>query len=1001
MIVLNGDWMNFDELQAFTIMVPTPALLPVQMFPLCSAWGGSVARSPKFDPNLDQNTYPCAGGQLGDNPFRPGNARPVPGTMLHIFDKVYVKTRGWIVVLFTQIARDCATISGGCQGENMFEWQVEHVRQPSSFTSADFNYNIPNDAYMWKVGDLLFGGLNGVGSCAARCPSSGEYDNIKGTIQWKPKIAPTAGGQEYWLYTMFLVGESNACKHFNCDEAAFVAQRSRFSDVIPNPDGLHPLTFFEGTIMNAFVPYNPPLTIETGCIHATYTTEAKTSITFRLREALFGVQRVTDFDFCVGCVNSVCRYDVMPCRWRSTIDTKWSYYMYVFHPSVATPLILLFHIMDARVIAVQYTNTTDFEGSTFTMLEIPKIEYQTTASTFDRAASQFLDLGSRVFNIASNGGFTGVALLKFTGTPGENERIFDFGNGQDSDNILITRNGVTAALGFSIRNGNVDCIVWTLNSLAPQDTWLAIVVTYTSANKTLEIRIGDIVNTIVCPIARTDRVVTKTYVGRSNWASHAYLNASIAGLYAIDSLLSKSQIAEIHNTMYTNVLLDTHNNIDPVGYFVNAASRMTHVSTPTIIPTLADTLGNIFTTSNMQCVSVAKAANRRLLTPIQQFDEGAVQVPVKSSRRVQRIYPLAQHGRKRHGVHMHTLPIQQIMDTSRTTSASTSATVDSQGTTQLPHSGTRRMLVSTAASTSNDLESEIPTASPEKFAAIAREITTVNNNKQITDLLCGRIEHGNTCDMLSVKKEVSIAEFCLRESTFMQMAATGIRAQLLVAASSAVTEIVITSIARPGAYYKCKPTAIRRLLQTETILITYVTRAHSNYFVNLDILLDTGFSSLQRLTALDGTKLAICTSVSTAQHASVLVSVEKSDKDRICNLAIGVSDASSQLQAEITPSIHYDNSSLQFHVLNNQSLDMHGNKLRGLQSSASMPTYAIVLIVVGVLFACAIAFLCAGRHNYSRLAETETEHAYSCMFIHHHTPGFEPHSSQYAHTVWS
>jgi len=126
---------------------------------------------------------------------------------LNVYDKVYIKTRGWILVVFTQIDRES---TAGVTGVNRFDWQIEHVRQPSRFVGHVNNYNIPNDPYMWKIGDLLFGGINGVGSCAARCPSSGEYDNIKGTIQWKPKIAPTADRQEYWLYTMFSVGESNA-----------------------------------------------------------------------------------------------------------------------------------------------------------------------------------------------------------------------------------------------------------------------------------------------------------------------------------------------------------------------------------------------------------------------------------------------------------------------------------------------------------------------------------------------------------------------------------------------------------------------------------------------------------------------------------------------------------------------------------------------------------------------------------------------------------------------
>jgi hypothetical protein len=982
-------------------------------FPWCNTWAPQpsvgIPRNLRYNPSLDTNTYPCAGRQIAEETYAPNTPGFAARNMMHVFDKVYIKTRGWILVVFNQLDRECfrgfhGSTCSGRSGQNRFDWKVEHVRQPSRFVEAHSNYNIPNDAHMWKIGDLLFGGINGVGSCAARCPSSGEYDNIKGTIQWKPKITPTAVGQEYWLYTMFSVGESKACKFFNCDEAALYTHMSQFSDVVPNTDGLHPLTFFEGTEVSAFVPYNPPFVVTSACFLAADTSVSTGSLTFRLTQDLFGSQRITDFDFCEGCINSVCQYDVMPCRWRSTVDIKWSFYMAVFHPSADMPLILTFHIVDAAVIAVEYTNTTDFEGHTFKMVEIPKMDYETSAIRFNRTEEHFLDLGSRVFNIASNGGFTGVAVVKFTDAPGEGERIFDFGKGPDSDNILITRDGITDALGFSIRNGNADCIVWTLASVAPQDTWLTVVATYKSMTKTLEIRVGNIVKSTVCSIARTNRVVTNTFVGRSNWVSNAYLNGMIAGLYAIDTFLSETQITDIINIMFTNVSPDLNININPVGYFINGASLMTYKQTPSVIPALVGASQKIFTTPMMECATASTAASRRLLTSIHQDDKRNVQVPVKTSRRVQRIHPLPQHGRKRHGVY-NSLDVytQPIISASHTPPHS-NRTTRGVRKTKIPQSGPRRMLFSTATGSSNDLEEDLPTVTPEKFAAIAREITSVNNNRQVTDLLCGSVKHGNTCDMLSVNKEVSITEFCLRESSFMTLAATGIRAQLFQASSSAVTEILITSIARPGAYYKCKPTAIRRLLQTETILITYVTRASSNYFVNRDILLDTGFSSLQRLTSLEGTKLAICTSISIYTQASVLVSVDVSDKDRICNFENALPTSSSLLQIlPNTTSPNLDNTSVVQHRVSimNQSQGMGGSSAAIVDAKTSIPIYAIVLVIVGTILVFAFCFCMVTRHNYSRLSETEHENAHSAMFIQHHAPIFVSPASGYAHGAWS
>jgi len=132
-------------------------------FTQCKTWGFHNTRSrPTNDPALDDNIYLCAGRQLTENTYRPGGEDP-SRFLLTVFDKIYVK-----IVAFAQYDRGCNKgNSPKCEGENIYDWQIEHVRQPSRFTGSTTNYNIPNDLYLWKLGDLLFGSINGVGSCAA------------------------------------------------------------------------------------------------------------------------------------------------------------------------------------------------------------------------------------------------------------------------------------------------------------------------------------------------------------------------------------------------------------------------------------------------------------------------------------------------------------------------------------------------------------------------------------------------------------------------------------------------------------------------------------------------------------------------------------------------------------------------------------------------------------------------------------------------------------------
>jgi len=298
-----------------------------------------------FHVSEDTNKYPCS--------FRPivaensNTSHPTPNVL--IFNKVYVKTRGWMTVLFslrehvcgTSEAMPCVETPTNSTGPASYVWQVEHVRTVSSVQQPVNNYNIPNDAHLWRIGDLLFGGVYGVGQCAERCPSSAEYDNIQGTIKWTPRIPPPApdeGVRSFWLYTVFSVGESLACKSFNCDELGFMEHHAaaQYDNNIPNPDGLHPITFFEGTSITAFVPPKRNIPLTDGCFRvnsdaAEYNaTLLKNTWTFSTSTALFGDARATDFAACTSCTSTGCQSDVLPCQWHAAVDAEVWYYMYIY-----------------------------------------------------------------------------------------------------------------------------------------------------------------------------------------------------------------------------------------------------------------------------------------------------------------------------------------------------------------------------------------------------------------------------------------------------------------------------------------------------------------------------------------------------------------------------------------------------------------------------------------------------------------------------------------------
>jgi len=165
------------------------------------------------------------------------------------------------------------------------------------------------------------------------------------------------------------------------------------------------------------------------------------------------------------------------------------------------------------------------------------------AVTFDRAVSLYLDSGSHQFNVGTNG-FTAVAVVRFTAV-GAWESIIDMGKGMSNDNIDITRVGSTTQLSFSIYNGNSECSVRSATGALVLNTWLTIVATYDHNDRNLKMRIGSTIATnIVCDVARTNRNVVNTYVSRSNWGG-GFISGSIAGLYAVDALLTEEEIGSV------------------------------------------------------------------------------------------------------------------------------------------------------------------------------------------------------------------------------------------------------------------------------------------------------------------------------------------------------------------------------------------------------------------------------------------------------------------------
>ena len=173
------------------------------------------------------------------------------------------------------------------------------------------------------------------------------------------------------------------------------------------------------------------------------------------------------------------------------------------------------------------------------------------AVMFDLKLLQYLDAGVHRFNIAANfGGLTVVGVFMFTG-PSRTfaESLFEFAGRSDAGQameIRVHRDASRGKLEARITWGYNFCSVNQDTALL-QDTWEKFVVTYDSMSLTLKLTVGSNQKSNDCYDNFPSFTATKTFIG----GNHSYFTGSVAGLYAVDAVLSATQITKIAARMYT------------------------------------------------------------------------------------------------------------------------------------------------------------------------------------------------------------------------------------------------------------------------------------------------------------------------------------------------------------------------------------------------------------------------------------------------------------------
>jgi hypothetical protein len=172
--------------------------------------------------------------------------------------------------------------------------------------------------------------------------------------------------------------------------------------------------------------------------------------------------------------------------------------------------------------------------------------------TFDRTKSQYLDAGQRALNIATNGGLTIVAVVRFTGTAGVWERIIDLGSGANTNNLVLCRWSTNSHFNLVFQtsyqlNRPVDDFI---ANVIEQNTWMTVVVRYSASTRQYVVKVNNAADyTGTASATVPDRTVSGTYMGRSWWSGDAYFNGDMAGVFVVDEYLSTDATSAIADAM--------------------------------------------------------------------------------------------------------------------------------------------------------------------------------------------------------------------------------------------------------------------------------------------------------------------------------------------------------------------------------------------------------------------------------------------------------------------
>jgi hypothetical protein len=164
----------------------------------------------------------------------------------------------------------------------------------------------------------------------------------------------------------------------------------------------------------------------------------------------------------------------------------------------------------------------------------------------------YLDLVNNLSGVSWSSGVSVSFYANFGGGAGNFERIIDFGNGAEADNIIVGRHGTSSSIFAEIFESNVGGQCVSDSGAIGNATWDFWTVTFDGSNCKIY-KNNSLIKTVAnSKKPRSGVIRNNAYIGKSNWADAAF-EGGISDLAIYNRILSSSEMTQNYNasTDYT------------------------------------------------------------------------------------------------------------------------------------------------------------------------------------------------------------------------------------------------------------------------------------------------------------------------------------------------------------------------------------------------------------------------------------------------------------------